>query len=217
MNLESVSCQRDCGCGANHQDLKLIVLTGGPGAGKTAALEFMRKVFCQHVAILPEAASILFGGGFWRLDSKPGRRAAQRAIFHVQREIETMAREENKWSVGLCDRGTLDGVAYWPNGEDEFLQAVGANESQELARYHAVIHLQSPSLVGGYNHSNPMRVESPALAAEIDQRIHEVWKSHPNYVLIGSTLNFVEKVNAAIEQVRHYIPECCRGSKRGIL
>jgi predicted ATPase len=42
---------------------KLVVLTGGPGAGKTALLEVVRRHFCEHVVVLPEAASIVFGGG----------------------------------------------------------------------------------------------------------------------------------------------------------
>lgn len=33
-----------------------VVLTGGPGAGKTATLELIRQSFCEHVHVLPEAA-----------------------------------------------------------------------------------------------------------------------------------------------------------------
>ena len=65
----------------------LIVLTGGPGAGKTAVLEMLRRVVCPHVAILPESAGILFSGGFWRGTSIDAHKSAQRAIFHVQREL----------------------------------------------------------------------------------------------------------------------------------
>jgi predicted ATPase len=57
----------------------LVVLTGGPGAGKTALLEIARRNFCEHIAVLPEAVSIVFGGGFWRKETAPARRAAQRA------------------------------------------------------------------------------------------------------------------------------------------
>ena len=47
-----------------------------------------KKVLCDHVVVLPEAATIVFGGGFWRLESASAKMAAQRAIFHVQREME---------------------------------------------------------------------------------------------------------------------------------
>ncbi len=52
-----------CSCKMPRHGSKLVVLTGGPGAGKTAVLEVVRRRFCEHVAVLPEAASILFGGG----------------------------------------------------------------------------------------------------------------------------------------------------------
>ncbi|MBL0889768.1 MAG: hypothetical protein IBJ19_04065 [Gemmatimonadaceae bacterium] len=38
-----------------------MVLTGGPGAGKSAVLELARLFFCDHVRRLPEAAGIVFG------------------------------------------------------------------------------------------------------------------------------------------------------------
>ncbi len=49
-----------CACESPHQG-KRIALTGGPGAGKTAVLELLRKYFCKHVRVLTEAASILHG------------------------------------------------------------------------------------------------------------------------------------------------------------
>ena len=79
-----------CPCSEPHQR-KRIVLTGGPGAGKTAVLELIRQSFCKHVKVLPEAASIIFGGGFPRTKGVLVRQAAQRAIFYVQRELEIAA------------------------------------------------------------------------------------------------------------------------------
>ena len=67
--------------------MRLIVLTGGPGAGKTAVLEIVSRMLNHHIAVLPEGASLLFAGGFPRQDSPAARRAAQRAIFHVQHEL----------------------------------------------------------------------------------------------------------------------------------
>src|SRR4051812_10765415 len=103
-----------CGCQESKHALKLIVLTGGAGAGKKAVLEVVRKNFCQHLLVLPEAASIVYRGGFPRLFDDPARRAAQRAIVQVQRELERYAASRSNIGVVLCDRGTLDGLAYWP-------------------------------------------------------------------------------------------------------
>src|ERR1019366_4307010 len=98
-----------CKCSKARHEPKLVVLTGGPGGGKTAILEMARRYFCRHVVILPEAASIVFGGGFPRLDTPEAKRSAQRAIYYVQRELERMA-VESKAAVVLCDRGTIDGL-----------------------------------------------------------------------------------------------------------
>lgn len=204
------NCERRCACTETHLLTELIVLTGGPGAGKTAVLEFVRKVFCEHVAILPEAASILFGGGFWRLESSSAKKAAQRAIYHVQEEMQSLVRDEGRWALGLCDRGTLDGLAYWPGPEQDFYGTLNTSLEKEYSKYKAIIHLRSPSLTNGYNHQNPIRIETAEAAAIIDQRIHEVWKSHPNYFLIESTTEFTEKIQKATNHIQTLIPECCK-------
>ncbi len=46
-----------CDCTRQHEPRR-IVLTGGPGAGKTAVLEMVRHVVCAHVVLVPEAAAI---------------------------------------------------------------------------------------------------------------------------------------------------------------
>jgi hypothetical protein len=204
------SCEHPCSCQSPSHDTRLVVLTGGPGAGKTAVLEFVKKVLCEHVAVLPEAASILFGGGFWRLESLSAKTAAQRAIYQVQKEMENLVVGERKWSIGLCDRGTLDGLAYWPGKVDEFHAILGTSVADEFKRYTAVIHLQSPSVEMGYNHQNPIRTESAEVAAQIDERIHEIWKSHPNYTLIGGFDNFLDKVRVAAKQIQFHLPKCCK-------
>jgi len=198
-----------CFCTARH-DTRKVVLTGGPGAGKTAILEFMRLAFCRHVEILPEAAGILFGGGFPRTPSPTGMMAAQRAIFHVQRQLEESTIEENA-AIVVCDRGTPDGSAYWP-GPGTLWDAVGTTHQAELDRYSAVIHLRTPSDDGGYNFRNPLRVESAAEALEIDRRIESAWSRHPGYVEVPATEDFLVKARHALELLRMQVPECCRAA-----
>lgn len=188
---------------------ELIALTGGPGAGKTAVLDLIAPLLSNNVTILPEAAGIVFGGGFWRLDSPSARKAAQRAIFHIQKEMEELVRGENKWKVGLCDRGTLDGLAYWPGDESEFWSGFNTSLEKEYSRYKAVIHLRSPGLQNGYNYQNPLRIETPDEAAEIDRRIYEIWKGHPNYFSIDSSDSFQEKVDEALQVLNGLLPACC--------
>ena len=195
-----------CTCQAHHPRRR-IVLTGGPGAGKTAVLELIRRCLCCHVQVLPEAAGIVFGGGFPRVARPEFQRAAQRAIFHVQREIEC-AFESNDTAAMICDRGTIDGVAYWV-GEVDLLASVGTSLEDELKRYDAVIHLRTPGLADGYNHQNPLRIESAVEAAAIDERIAQAWANHPRLFTVEATPDFLTKASRVISLIRAELPECC--------
>jgi predicted ATPase len=199
-----------CNCDHTHV-ARRIVLTGGPGAGKTATLELIRQAFCKHVHVLPEAATIVFGGGFPRERRLEVRRAAQRAIFHVQRELEATAAAHD-CAIVLCDRGTVDGLAYWP-GPDDMLHPLGTTLRDELARYDAVIHLRTP-LEGYDTTSNPLRTESAAEAAAIDDRIAAIWSSHPRRFQIPAAPDFFAKVERALAIVRAELPACCHGGLR---
>ncbi len=194
-----------CRC-TNAHTAKRIVLTGGPGAGKTAVLELVRKSLCDHVRVLPESAGILFAGGFPRGTTSGLRRAAQRAIFYVQRELETI---DGEAAIELCDRGTVDSLAYWP-GPDDFFASVGTSLADQYARYHAVIHLRTPQPGDGYNQLNPLRIETPAEAAAIDDRIAHAWAEHPRLYTVPASADFVAKATRALEIIHRELPACCR-------
>ncbi len=185
-----------------------VVLTGGPGAGKTAILELVRQSFCEHVKILPESAGVVFGGGFPRDGRLEFRRAAQRAIFYVQRELEEAADADHPALV-LCDRGTVDGGAYWP-GPADFWNSVGTTLEEQVRRYDAVIHLRPPAAGAGYNRLNPLRLESAAESTAIDARIARLWETHPRRFVVEATPHFLEKAARALDILRNEVPLCCR-------
>ncbi len=200
----------NCECTKLTHECKLVVLTGGPGAGKTAALEIARRSLCEHIAVLPEAASIVFGGGFPRRSSFVARKGAQEAILGVQRSLESIAIGEGLSVVALCDRGIVDGLAYWPVSEGEFWQAARSSREAEFKKYTAVIHLRSPKLSQGYNHDNPVRTESDVEAQVIDEKLLAAWKGHPNHFVIESSESFIAKAARAVEIIQAQLPECCR-------
>ncbi len=196
-----------CNCTEQHQ-LRRVVLTGGPGAGKTAVLEMLAHLVCPHVVITRESAGILFAGGFPRRSDAAARRAVQRAIYYVQLELEELAAANNPALV-LCDRGVVDGCAYWP-GPDTFWDAVATTRSAALARYDAVIHLRTPDGSSGYGHQNPVRIETPVEAREIDARILDAWDGHPRRLIVDATTDFVSKAAQAIALLLNEVPSCCR-------
>jgi predicted ATPase len=198
---------KHCDCDRPHAG-KRVVLTGGPGAGKTAILELVRQATCKHVRVLPEAAGIIFGGGFPREPATSARQAAQRAIFHVQVELEALA-DDGDVAVVLCDRGTVDSGAYW-TGPGDLWTAVGTTLAEQLARYDSVIHLRVPSIEAGYHNRNPLRVETAAQALEIDRRIGELWAQHPHYFVVPAENDFLHKAEQALAIILEQLPACCR-------
>lgn len=200
-------------CGCNDHALhaaRRVVLTGGPGAGKTAVLEVLRRQLCEHVVVLPESASIIFGGGFPRRRTVPARKAAQLAIFHVQTQLEALASAEDNPALVLCDRGIVDGLAYWPGPETDYWSTVGCTRAEAFARYAVVIHLRVPPEDGGYDHRNPIRTETAAEALEIDANILGAWEGHPNRYVIDSTADFRTKMASALDIIEQLVPTCCR-------
>lgn len=201
---------RRCSCDGAFHEAKLVVLTGGPGAGKTAALEVLEQMICEHVVVLPEAASILWRGQFPRGTTSSARRSAQRVIGRMQLELQRMALEKGGAALVVCDRGTLDGLAYWPGAREEYFADLGTTAERELARYSAVIHMRVPRHGGGYNQSNPFRIESAAEALAIDERITDIWAQHPRRVVVESNHDFRAKLETAIEHILSEVPPCCR-------
>lgn len=214
-----MTARRRCHCAEERHEPRFVAVTGGPGAGKTAVLEVVRRELCQHVVVLPEAATILFRGGFPRQSTDVAQRAIQRAIYRVQIELERLAREQASAAVVLCDRGTVDSAAYWPGTPDSFWSDLGTSAAAELARYAGVVHLRTPAANGGYDHSNPLRVETPEQAHVLDDRILEVWAPHPARTIVDSAADFLDKLDAAIDAIVAFVPPCCRrvsGSAQGL-
>lgn len=174
-----------------------IVLTGGPGGGKTTAADLFRREIGERVVIVPEAATLLFSGGFPRVQDPPARRSAQAAIFHVQRNLEDMQSARYPGRILLCDRGTVDGAIYWPaDGDDGFFAAVGSSLEAELARYDAVIFFESAAVGGGsIEGGNPARVESDVEAIALDRALRELWSRHPNFSFVPNTPSFFKKLS----------------------
>lgn len=189
-----------------------VVVTGGPGAGKTAILELARRNLCEHVEVLPESARIVFGGGFPRRTEDAARRAAQRAIWHVQDELETLTLARQDRTLLLCDRGTLDGLAYWPGSWDDFFDELETTLEAELSRYALVLHLRTPDTHNGYQ-KDVLRIESQREAKEIDARLLEVWAKHPHRHIIEPTEDFLAKARYAIDLLRQQLPDDCKAER----
>lgn len=185
-----------------------IVMSGGPGGGKTTAAELLRRELGARVVVVPESATILFTGGFPRSTQADAQIAAQRAIFNVQRSLEDVQSQLYPNRVLLCDRGTIDGAAYWPKQRGDFFHHMNTTIEQELARYDAVVFFESAavadlSIEGG----NPIRNESTERARELDARLRRLWCKHHRFVFVSHDPSFIHKTMSALTVLQGVIRE----------
>lgn len=183
-----------------------VVLTGGPGGGKTTAADLFRREIGDRVVVVPESATLLFTGGFPRSNHPEAAAAAQQAIFHVQRHLEDVQAFLYPERILLCDRGTVDGAAYAPAGPNRFFADLGTTFEQELARYDGVLFFESAA-VGGLTieGGNPIRNESLDQAVSLDARLRELWIHHPRFVLIRHDTSFFKKIALALAELENMV------------
>jgi hypothetical protein len=173
-------------------------LTGGPGGGKTTAADLFRRELGPRVVIVPESATILFGGGFPRSLQLDARRSAQAAIYHVQRNLEDVQAALYPDRILLCDRGTIDGAAYWPDGSDDYFRAMSTTLEVELARYDAVVFFETAAVAGlSIEGGNPIRQESLAQARALDAALRAQWSRHPRFLFVPHDQSFLRKLTSA--------------------
>lgn len=173
-----------------------IVLTGGPCAGKSTLAEMLSRAFQNSLINVPEAASLLFNGGFPRFSHPESRKSTQRAIYRVQVELEASYGAQFPSLALVLDRGTIDGAAYWPDGPDAFFATMGTSLEAELARYDRVIYLESAAQKDYEIHraANPNRNESWEEATRLDRETFKLWSRHPSFIVIPNQRSFAHKV-----------------------
>lgn len=185
---------------------KKIALTGGPSGGKTTLIETLQRELGHQIAVVPEAASILYKGGFPRRRNTNRQKHAQKAIYFTQFELEALVEEENPEKLIICDRGSLDSLAYWPENYQSFLHTMKTTIEHEVKRYDWVLHLDTAPR-NHYDSENPIRLETFEEAVELNEKIKKAWAYHPNLISVGSNQDFLSKITACISVVNGILNE----------
>jgi hypothetical protein len=180
-----------------------IVLTGGPGSGKTVISRALVEADPERFVLVPEAATQVYAAlqTRWdRLDIE-GRRDVQRQIYRVQTEQEERLARQFPNHILLLDRGTIDGAAYWPDGPDDYWRDLGTDPARELARYDTVIWMESCAALGLYDGdaSNFCRFEDAAGAIASGQLLLKLWSGHHALQNVGAFARLDNKIAAVRE------------------
>ena len=171
-----------------------VVITGGPCAGKTEVWRFVGEAFPGGVPV-PEAATQLILDG--KSEDSLGLEGFQRAVYERQLALEEGGRE--KGLLLLCDRGLLDGLAYFPS----LFACLDVSPEEVLNRYAMVIQLEvirDPQAYRLHFRNNPARHEDHARALELEREMERLYERHPTYVFLPGSLE--EKKREALRLVR---------------
>src|SRR3954467_13857939 len=184
-------------------DHRRVVLTGGPGAGKTVISRRIAADQPDRFVLVPEAATQVYDALQTRWDRLDvlGRRDVQRKIYRLQVDQENRTAAANPGKILLLDRGTVDGAAYWPEGPEDYWRDVGSTLEQELTRYDAVIWMESAAALGLYDGdaSNVCRFEDAQGAIASGQLLLNLWAGHSNLNRVGAFANLEEKIAAVMK------------------
>jgi predicted ATPase len=184
---------------------KRIVLTGGPGAGKTVVSRRIAEADPGRFVLVPEAATQVYSALQTRWDrlTLEGRYDVQRRIYRLQVEQENRLAAEHPDKILLLDRGTIDGAAYWPHGPDDYWRDLGTTLDAELARYDRVIWMQTCAAVGAYDGdaSNTCRFEDADAAVASGNLLAMLWGGHPRLTRVDA----FERLDNKVQAVRQLI------------
>lgn len=195
------------------KDIKKIVLTGGPCAGKTTALVKLMEHFSSRgfkVFTIPEVPTLFAQAGMDYLTKNhnffiEGERATLQTQLALEDHFLTMAQQLDEPTVIVCDRGVMDISAYLkPEDWESITTSVGVTAQQLRDRYDAVLHLVSAADGAEQFYTtanNKERTEGLEKARELDKKVINAWTGHPHLRVINNHVNFDNKIYRVLKEI----------------
>jgi len=199
-------------------EIRKIVITGGPCAGKSTALSWIQNAFVKHgytVLFVPETATELITGGVapWTCGTNFDYQKCQMKLqLEKERIFESAAATMKKEKILIiCDRGMMDNRAYMTAEEfAAILEWLGLNEVEIRDGYDAVFHMVTAADGAEEfytNANNQARYEDKEAAIALDERIKEAWTGHPHMRVIDNSTGFEEKLKRLIQEITLFLGE----------
>ena len=205
-------------CKVSHMTVNKIVLTGGPCAGKTTALNWISNYFSKRgytVLFVPETATELISNGVapWTCGTNYEYQTFQARLQKIKEQIfEDASRTmKNDKILIVCDRGMLDNKAYMKEAEfKRLLRELGSSETRERDSYDAVFHLVTAAKGKEEVYTlanNQARTETPEQARALDDKIIAAWTGHPHFRIIDNSTDFEEKLERLLKEIASFLGE----------
>ncbi len=200
------------------KDVKRIVLTGGPCAGKTTALVKIMEHYSSRgfkVFTIPEVPTIFLQAGMDYLTKNQqwfyeGEKATLTTQLSLEDAFSAMAETLDDPVLIVCDRGALDISTYLPPEMwAKITSLCHVTSEQLLGRYDAVLHLVSAADgAEKYYNTTTNKVRQEAADAEglakarmLDRKVIQAWAGHPHHRVINNHDNFDTKLNRVIREI----------------
>lgn len=201
-----------------EKQIKKIVITGGPCAGKSTALSWIQAEYAKKgyaVIFVPESATELILGGISSVTLNSDiefQTALLKDQLTKEKLFEEVARKmPNDKVLIVCDRGSMDGKAYIkPHQYEQMLKCLGLNEVELRDNYDAVFHLVTTA-IGAKDYytleNNKARYESIEEAINSDKKTLQAWTGHPHLRVIDNSTDFEGKMLRLIKEISSFLGE----------
>ena len=199
-------------------NINKIVLTGGPCAGKTTALNWISNYFSKRgytVLFVSETATELITNGVapWTCKTNYDYQSYQVRLQKIKEKIfeEAAKGMDAEKILIVCDRGMLDNKAYMKSVEfKRLMNDFHTNETKERDSYDAVFHLVSAAKGKEEVYTlanNAARTESLEEARKLDDKIIAAWTGHPHFRIIDNSTDFEGKLERLLKEIASFLGE----------
>lgn len=197
--------------------IKKVVLTGGPGSGKTTVIESIKKNYAgkYQVIVVDETASYLMNMGIRPFgENKIDMVDFQELVLREQLSKEDIVDKAipllpNKNVLIVYDRGIMDNSAYI--NEEEFKEVINRIDSRYtirdfLDRYDLILNLVSRK--DFYTtENNPERIEKVDEALLLGTKTLNSWLGHTNLKIIAPRDDINDKIKEVLNHINKILKE----------
>lgn len=207
----------------NNDNIKRVVLTGGPKGGKSSMIPYVKEIAEERgikVLIASEAATARIIGGI--SPASVGMIPFQEYVIelqmldyaHMEKAAESLLQEDKEARILIIyDRGFLDEEAYV--GEKEFLRlldkynlnrVVAGVEAYDLVVDMVTVGYGLPELFDNTN--NEARYESTAEeACLLEDKIQRAWMDFEHFEIFSNRTDFETKLKKATSAILNLFDE----------
>lgn len=200
------------------KNIKKIVITGGPCAGKSTAIKAVKESLENigyTVLLLPELATELISNGISPVSCGSSVEYQKlQVMLQIEKEkVYSLAAKqiEAEKIVILCDRGVMDSKAYVTNEEfSQILSELGLNETAVRDNYDAVFHMLTTAKGKEENYTlsnNSARSETAEEARILDDLTLAAWVGTPHLRVIDNSSDFCGKQAELVKEIMFFLGE----------